>query len=84
MNRHERPSMRHEATLEYGHSEYRVIRSGEFVRCAITGDPIALAELRYWNVARQEPYRDAKIALQRYRELHDTAPKGTADDDGNA
>ena len=38
---------------------------GSFVRCAVTGEQIPLDELRYWSVARQEPYLNASISLKR-------------------
>ena len=43
---------------------------GDFVRCAVTGQPIALDALRYWSVELQEPYADAAASLQRYSETH--------------
>lgn len=38
-------------------------RPGAFVRCAVTGEPIPLEDLRYWNVDLQEAYSgpDAKL-----------------------
>ncbi len=69
MNRYEKPPFGSEAKVKYLNSDFRVIRAGAFVRCAVTGDPIALEVLRYWNVSLQEPYRDAEIALERYRQL---------------
>lgn len=66
MNRFERrPAVAAEATLDYGHGEFRVIRPGAFVRCAVTGAPIPLDELRYWNVARQEAYANPEAKLAR-------------------
>ena len=59
-----------EAILEYGDSDFIILKAGAFVRCPVTGDPIPLAELRYWNVDEQEAYRDAMIAKQRWLELH--------------
>lgn len=57
MNRFERrPQAAGEAEVQYLDGEFRIIRPGTFVRCAVTGRPIALDELRYWNVDRQEPY----------------------------
>jgi hypothetical protein len=53
------------ATLLYGPNGFRVIRPGHYVRCAVTGEPIALEELRYWSVERQEPYASAEIATRR-------------------
>jgi hypothetical protein len=64
MNRYERhPAPAGEAELEYLDGEYRVRKPGAFVRCAVTGEPIPLEELRYWNVDLQEPYAgpDAKL-----------------------
>lgn len=57
-----------EAKLIFGDGEYQVVSPGEFVRCAVTGQPIGLDDLRYWSVARQEPYASAEISLQRTRE----------------
>lgn len=57
MNRFERqPQAAVEAELEYRDGEFRVRRPGAFVRCAVTGEPIPLEDLRYWNVDLQEPY----------------------------
>jgi hypothetical protein len=65
MNRMERPSSGSEARLRYLDGDYQVLRSGAFVTCAVSGLPIALEDLRYWNVARQEPYASARIAMDR-------------------
>ena len=53
------------ATLIYGPSGFRVVKPGRFVTCAVTGEPIALEELRYWSVERQEPYASPEIATRR-------------------
>ena len=53
------------ATLHYGDGEFVVLKGGRFVTCAVSGKPIALEVLRYWSVARQEPYAGADQALQR-------------------
>jgi hypothetical protein len=37
------------------------------VRCAITGKPIPIDELSYWNVDRQEAYVDADAALEAFK-----------------
>jgi hypothetical protein len=58
-----------EARLRYGDADYQILHPGEFVRCAVTGRPIRLDELRYWSVERQEPYAGAAIAFQRYNAL---------------
>jgi hypothetical protein len=56
------------AELEYLDGEYRVVRSGSFVLCAVTGVPIPIDALRYWSVDLQEAYASADIALRRFRE----------------
>jgi hypothetical protein len=55
-----------EAQLRFLDGDYVVVRPGSFVRCAITGKPIALDELLYWNVDRQEAYIDAEAAHEAY------------------
>ncbi len=58
--------MRGEAQVRYLDGEFQVISPGEFVRCAVTGQQIPLADLRYWNVELQEAYASADISLDRY------------------
>jgi len=53
------------ATLIYGPNGFRVVKPGRFVTCAVTGEPIALEELRYWSVDRQEPYSTPELATRR-------------------
>lgn len=53
------------ATLIYGPNGFRVVKPGRFVVCAVTGEAIALEELRYWSVDRQEPYASPDIATRR-------------------
>jgi hypothetical protein len=69
MNRHEPffPKGR-EAKLRYLDADFQVLSEGDHVRCAVTGAPIRLEELRYWNVARQEAYASAAAAFQRHLE----------------
>ena len=64
MNRFEGPGAR-EARIRYLDGDFQVIAPGAFVRCAVTGEAIPLDELKYWSVARQEPYLNADAALQR-------------------
>ena len=59
-----------EAILEYGDADFIILKAGAFVRCAVTGDEIPLADLRYWNVDEQEAYRDVLVAGARWKELH--------------
>ena len=41
-------------------------RPGAFVRCAVTGVPIPLEELKYWSVDLQEAYATPQAVLQRH------------------
>ena len=52
------------ARLHYMANGFRVLASGDHVLCAVTGQAIALEDLRYWSVARQEPYASADIATR--------------------
>jgi hypothetical protein len=45
-----------EAEVKYLDGDFRVVRPGAFVRCAVTGVVIPLEELRYWSVDLQEAY----------------------------
>ncbi len=54
-----------EARLRYLDGDFEVLKPGAFVRCAVTGEAIPLDMLRYWSVARQEPYANASVSLKR-------------------
>jgi hypothetical protein len=68
MNRFEGPGAK-EARLRYLDGDFQVMTPGSYVRCAVTGTSIPLDELKYWSVARQEPYANATASLQREMEL---------------
>jgi hypothetical protein len=51
-----------EAKLKYLDADFQVLREGEFVRCGVTGDPIALDNLRYWSVDKQIAYKSADVS----------------------
>lgn len=70
MNRYESPRSGGEARVRYRDGDFDVLSPGTFVRCAVTGLPIPIDELKYWNVDRQEAYLDAATALKRHQELH--------------
>ncbi len=66
MNRMERrPAEAVEAKVEFLDGDFRIVRPGAFVRCAVTGEPIPLEELRYWSVDRQEAYVSPDAAMKR-------------------
>ena len=71
LNRYDRSApMNGEAEVKYLDGDFRVVRPGAFVRCAVTGVPIPLEELKYWSVDLQEAYATPEAVLQRYRGLH--------------
>ena len=53
------------ATLIYGPNGFRVVKPGDFVLCAVSGEPISVEELMYWSVERQEPYASPELAAKR-------------------
>jgi len=61
-----------QADVEYLDGEYRIIKAGSFVVCAVTGTQVPLDALRYWNVDLQEAYATAAIALKRFQETGGT------------
>ncbi len=69
MNRFERSfAFGQEAKIRYLDGEFQVLKNGAYVRCAVTGEPIRLEDLRYWSVAYQEAYLNAAISLRRHIE----------------
>ena len=69
LNRTDRATpMPGEAEVKYLDGDFRVVRPGTFVRCAVTGASIPLEELRYWSVDLQEAYANPAIALRRFQE----------------
>ncbi|PZU14463.1 MAG: hypothetical protein DI606_02140 [Sphingobium sp.] len=52
------------ARLRYLPYSFRVLQAGDHVVCAVSGERIPLDQLRYWSVARQEPYANAEASTQ--------------------
>lgn len=52
------------ARLHYMANGFRVLAPGDHVVCAVSGARIALEDLRYWSVERQEPYASSALATQ--------------------
>lgn len=66
LNRYDhRPPTTGEAEIRYLDGDFRIIRPGAFVRCAVTGVAIPLEELKYWSVELQEAYLNPEAVLQR-------------------
>jgi hypothetical protein len=56
------------AKLHYLPNGFRVLVAGDHVVCARSGEAIALEDLRYWSVRRQEAYASAAIATRAEQE----------------
>ena len=69
MNRFEGPGAR-EARIRYLDGDFQILMPGSHVVCAVTGETIPIDELRYWSVARQEPYASAQISFERELQLN--------------
>ena len=66
MNRFERrPVDAGEAKIEFLDGDFRILRPGAYVRCAVSGDAIPLDELRYWSVDSQEAYATLAASMKR-------------------
>jgi hypothetical protein len=65
--------LQNEAKVRFLDGEFEVLSPGEFVRCAVTGKAITLADLRYWSVDQQEAYATAEASVQRYLDIHKMA-----------
>lgn len=52
------------ARLHYMANGFRVLSPGDHVVCAASGARIALEDLRYWSVVRQEAFATAQLASQ--------------------
>lgn len=64
-----------EARIHYMAGTFRILATGDHVRCAVTGVAIPLEELLYWSVERQEPYVDAAASLAAQRRV-EASPRG--------
>lgn len=67
LKRNESGGLPGEAKIRYKDGDYQVIVGGHYVRCAVTGTPIPVDELKYWSVERQEPYVDAAASLKAHQ-----------------
>ena len=60
-------------------ADFMILEPGAYVKCAVTGEKIAINNLRYWSAELQEAYLDANAATARWREVHEgpgsTPPK---------
>ncbi len=62
--------LKREAKVRYMDGAFEVgSGGGDFVKCAVTGEAIALADLRYWSVERAEAYSSPAAALKRHLDV---------------
>ena len=59
------------AKIKYLPNNFQVIESGDHVICAVSGKPISLENLTYWNVELQEPYYSYIEAFKKKEELNE-------------
>ena len=55
-----------EAKLKYLNADFQVLREGDYVRCSVSGNPIKLENLRYWDVERQMAVGSAEISFSEF------------------
>ena len=59
------------AKIKYLPNNFQVIEPGDYVICAVSGKPISLENLTYWNVELQEPYYSYIEAFKKKEELNE-------------
>ena len=59
------------AKIKYLPNNFQVIEPGDHVICAVSGKPISLENLTYWNVELQEPYYSYVEAFKKKEELNE-------------
>jgi len=57
------------AKIKYLPNNFKIIEPGDHVICAVSGKPISLENLNYWNVDLQEAYYSYKEAFQKKEKL---------------
>ncbi len=58
-----------QAKIRYEDGNFEILEAGDYVLCAVTGERVPLARLRYWSVERQEAYATPEAAMKRHREV---------------
>ena len=57
------------AKIKYFPNNFQIIKTGDYVLCAVSGKKIDIQNLTYWNVELQEAYFSYKEAFQKREEL---------------
>jgi len=52
------------AKLHYMANNFRLLAPGDHIICAVSGQQVALEDLRYWSVEKQEGYASAELSVQ--------------------
>ena len=55
------------AKIKYLPNNFQIIEKGDHVICAVSGKPIKLDHLQYWNVELQEAYFSPLEVNERYK-----------------
>jgi len=58
------------AKIEYLPNNIKILETGDYVICAVSGKKINIEELTYWNVELQEPYYSYKEAFQKREKIN--------------
>tara|TARA_B100001175_G_scaffold273121_1_gene246636 strand:- start:4655 stop:4852 length:198 start_codon:yes stop_codon:yes gene_type:complete len=58
------------ALIKYLPNNFQIIKSGDYVECAVSGKQISIENLTYWNVELQEPYFSYKEAFKKREEIN--------------
>ena len=57
------------AKIKYLPNNFEILEQGDHVICAVSGKPIMLEELNYWNTELQEPYFSHIEVKKRFENL---------------
>ena len=57
------------AKIKYLPNNFEIIKTGDYVECAVSGKLISIENLNYWNVELQEPYYSYKEAFIKREEI---------------
>ena len=58
------------AKLKYLPNNFEIIEEGDHVICAVSGKPIKINDLNYWNVELQEAYFSYKEAFEKNEKIN--------------
>lgn len=56
-------TVKESSSQEEANDRIIAILSEWFIECSVTGDPIPVTELKYWNVEKQEVYKSPETVM---------------------